>query len=108
MSQVEETLGGLRIIKAFCAEEKMNTRFDRTNTSYREHLARVQIRAMIVSEFCSRSGPQIRCSMTSPRFYNGLLPLYHTTRRKKTLFPKNHSLQLLQKLQQLESKHHRL
>ena len=29
MSQVEETLGGLRIIKAFCAEEKMNTRFDR-------------------------------------------------------------------------------
>ena len=24
MSQVEETLGGLRIIKAFCAEEKMN------------------------------------------------------------------------------------
>ena len=26
MSQVEETLGGLRIIKAFCAEEKMNAR----------------------------------------------------------------------------------
>ena len=54
MSQVEETLGGLRIIKAFCAEEKMNTRFDRTNTSYREHLARVQIRqqaAPPMSEF---------------------------------------------------------
>ena len=54
MSQVEETLGGLRIIKAFCAEEKMNTRFDRTNTSYREHLARVQIRqqaAHPMSEF---------------------------------------------------------
>ena len=28
MSQVEETLGGLRIIKAFCAEDKMNARFD--------------------------------------------------------------------------------
>lgn len=33
MSQVEETLGGLRIIKAFCAEGKMNDRFDRTNSS---------------------------------------------------------------------------
>lgn len=29
MSQVEETLGGLRIIKAFNAEKKMNARFDR-------------------------------------------------------------------------------
>ena len=28
MSMVEETLGGLRIIKAFCAEEKMNKRFN--------------------------------------------------------------------------------
>ena len=35
MSQVEETLGGLRIIKAFCAEEKMNRRFDTINSAYR-------------------------------------------------------------------------
>ena len=35
MSQVEETLGGLRIIKAFCAEEKMNRRFDKINSEYR-------------------------------------------------------------------------
>ena len=35
MSQVEETLGGLRIIKAFCAEEKMNKRFDKVNSDYR-------------------------------------------------------------------------
>ena len=28
MSQVEETLGGLRIIKAFIAEKKMSDRFD--------------------------------------------------------------------------------
>ena len=34
MSQVEETLGGLRIIKAFCAEEKMNARFDRVYSAY--------------------------------------------------------------------------
>ena len=54
MSQVEETLGGLRIIKAFCAEAKMNRRFNRTNSSYRDQLARVQIRqqaAHPMSEF---------------------------------------------------------
>ena len=54
MSQVEETLGGLRIIKAFCAEEKMNRRFDRINSSYRDNLMRVNIRqssAHPMSEF---------------------------------------------------------
>ena len=54
MSQVEETLGGLRIIKAFCAEQKMNKRFDRINSSYRDDLMRVNIRqssAHPMSEF---------------------------------------------------------
>ena len=54
MSQVEETLGGLRIIKAFCAEDKMNRRFDNTNSAYRSHLMRVNIRqssAHPMSEF---------------------------------------------------------
>lgn len=54
MSQVEETLGGLRIIKAFCAEEKMNRRFARVNSQYRDDLMRVQIRqqaAHPMSEF---------------------------------------------------------
>ena len=54
MSQVEETLGGLRIIKAFCAEEKMNERFDRINTQYRTDIMRVNIRqtsAHPMSEF---------------------------------------------------------
>ena len=54
MSQVEETLGGLRIIKAFCAEDKMNRRFDQINSSYRSHLMRVNIRqssAHPMSEF---------------------------------------------------------
>lgn len=44
MSQVEETLGGLRIIKAFCAEEKMNRRFDRVNSAYRQNIMHVNIR----------------------------------------------------------------
>jgi len=54
MSQVEETLGGLRIIKAFCAEEKMNRRFDRINSNYRDDLMKVNIRqssAHPMSEF---------------------------------------------------------
>jgi len=54
MSQVEETLGGLRIIKAFCAEQKMNRRFDRINSVYRDDIMRVNIRqssAHPMSEF---------------------------------------------------------
>lgn len=54
MSQVEETLGGLRIIKAFAAEKKMNQRFDKINSSYREHIKRVNIRQQMahpMSEF---------------------------------------------------------
>lgn len=54
MSQVEETLGGLRIIKAFCAEEKMNDRFDNINTSYRNSILRVNTRQQMahpMSEF---------------------------------------------------------
>ena len=54
MSQVEETLGGLRIIKAFCAEGKMNKRFDRINSAYRNDIMRVNIRqssAHPMSEF---------------------------------------------------------
>lgn len=54
MSQVEETLSGLRIIKAFCAEDKMNRRFDSVNSSYRDNLVKVQVRqqaAHPMSEF---------------------------------------------------------
>ncbi len=54
MSQVEETLGGLRIIKAFCAENKMNERFGNINSTYRRHITRVNIRQQLahpMSEF---------------------------------------------------------
>ncbi len=54
MSQVEETLGGLRIIKAFCAEDKMNKRFDGINSEYRDSIQRVNIRQQMahpMSEF---------------------------------------------------------
>ena len=54
MSQVEETLGGLRIIKAFCAEKKMNERFDKINTEYRNQILKVNTRQQMahpMSEF---------------------------------------------------------
>ena len=54
VSQIEETLGGLRIIKAFIAENKMINRFERVTNEYRDISSRVAIRqsaAHPVSEF---------------------------------------------------------
>ncbi len=54
ISQIEETLGGLRIIKAFVAERKMMDRFVRVNNDYRNMATRVSVRqsaAHPVSEF---------------------------------------------------------
>ncbi|MDE6722531.1 MAG: ABC transporter ATP-binding protein/permease [Bacteroidaceae bacterium] len=54
ISQIEETLGGLRIIKAFIAEKKMEDRFRAVNNEYRNASMRVAIRqssAHPVSEF---------------------------------------------------------
>ena len=54
MSQIEETLGGLRIIKAFIAENKMMRRFTVVNDDYRRIATRVAMRqsaAHPVSEF---------------------------------------------------------
>ena len=54
MSQVEETLGGLRVIKAFIAEKKMSARFSGVTDSLRSKTARVSTRQALahpVSEF---------------------------------------------------------
>jgi ATP-binding cassette subfamily B protein/subfamily B ATP-binding cassette protein MsbA len=54
MSQVDETLGGLRVIKAFNAEKKMSRRFHQVTDAMRRKVARVSIRqatAHPVSEF---------------------------------------------------------
>ena len=54
MSQVEETLGGLRIIKAFNAENKMNVRFLKSNNMYRDTISKVNVRQQMahpMSEF---------------------------------------------------------
>ena len=54
MAQLEETLGGMRIIKAFTAEKKMCSRFDQSANEFRQATNRVAIRqasAHPVSEF---------------------------------------------------------
>ena len=54
MSQVEETLGGLRVIKAFVAEKSMKGRFSDTTDALRSKTAKVAIRQSLahpMSEF---------------------------------------------------------
>lgn len=54
MTQMEETLGGLRIIKAFIAEKKMSKRFEKCSNEYRRAINRVATRQAMahpMSEF---------------------------------------------------------
>jgi len=54
LSQVEETLGGLRIIKAFNAQEKIENRFTKANDGYRSIVNKVNTRQQLahpMSEF---------------------------------------------------------
>ena len=44
MAQLDETLGGLRIIKAFIAEDKMKERFNNTANAYRKAYSKVAVR----------------------------------------------------------------
>ena len=54
MSQLDETLGGLRIIKAFIAEDRMKGRFRKTSEELRKATSKVAVRQALahpVSEF---------------------------------------------------------
>ena len=54
LAQLDETLGGLRIIKAFLAEKKMSARFCHVNNNYRNAMLHMSVRqasAHPVSEF---------------------------------------------------------
>ena len=72
MSVVDETLSGLRIIKAFCAEDKMRDKFNRINTTYRNDIMRVNIRqyaAHPLSEFLGT------CMIVIVLWFGGILVL---------------------------------
>ena len=54
ISQIEETLGGLRIVKAFNAEKKIQARFDKLNEAFRRTTNRIYRRQQLahpMSEF---------------------------------------------------------
>lgn len=54
MSQIEETLGGLRVIKAFNAEAKIQDRFEKSNETFRRLTNRIYRRQQMahpMSEF---------------------------------------------------------
>ena len=70
MAQLEETLGGMRIIKAFRAERKMQERFNESTNEYRNATSRVSIRqasAHPVSEFLGT------CLIVLVLWYGGML-----------------------------------
>lgn len=70
LSQIEETLGGLRIIKAFIAEHTMQARFEAVNNEYRRLGLRVAVRqgaAHPVSEFLGT------CMIVIVLWFGGLL-----------------------------------
>ena len=72
MSVVDETLSGLRIIKAFCAEDKMRDKFNNINSTYRNDIMRVNIRQNIghpLSEFLGT------CMIVIVLWFGGVLVL---------------------------------
>ena len=76
MSVVEETLGGLRIIKAFCAEDKMRQKFNNINSTYRNDVMWVNIRQNLghpLSEFLGT------CMIVIVLWFGGILVLNNQT-----------------------------
>ena len=59
MAQIEETLGGLRIIKAFIAEDKMYNRFAKTNNEYRNQTLAMSRRVNAAHPFSESMGTVI-------------------------------------------------
>ena len=76
MSVVDETLGGLRIIKAFCAEDKMRDKFNKINSTYRHDIMWVNIRQNLghpLSEFLGT------CMIVIVLWFGGVLVLNNQT-----------------------------
>lgn len=108
MSQVEETLGGLRIIKAFNAENKMRERFENSNEKFRDLTRRVFCRQQMahpMSEFLGTAtiaivlwyGGTLILSKTSPidasTFIYYLVIFYSIINPAKELSKASYSIQ---------------
>lgn len=108
MSTIEETLGGLRIIKAFNAEDKMRTRFRRENERFRglsNSVARRQTLAHPMSEFLGTTAIAIilwfggslilggHTSMTAPKFIYYMVIFYSIINPAKDLSKAMYAIQ---------------
>ena len=70
LAQLEETLGGMRIIKAFTAERKMQERFDKSTNDYRRATSRVSIRQALAHPMSEFLGT---CLIVVVLWYGGML-----------------------------------
>ena len=80
MSQLEETLGGLRIIKAFIAEDKMVDRFKQCSDELRDATNKVAIRQSLahpMSEFLGTRSLYWYCGSVVCLFWATALPWKH-------------------------------
>ncbi len=74
LSIIDETLGGLRIIKAFNAENKMNQRFQSTNSFYARLMIKMWRRRDLASPLSEFLGISV---MVLVMWYGGTLVLNH-------------------------------
>lgn len=76
MSQLEETLGGLRIIKAFIAEDRMINRFTRCSNELRDAVNKVAMRQALVHPMSEFLGTIL---IVSVLWFGGALILGHNS-----------------------------
>lgn len=76
LSTVEETLGGLRIIKGFTAEEKVYKRFQRENEDYRKIMSRLLRRRYLAHPLSELMGTMV---IIIVMWYGGHLILNNTS-----------------------------
>ena len=76
MSQLEETLGGLRIIKAFIAEDRMINRFARCSNELRDAVNRVAMRQALAHPMSEFLGTIL---IVSVLWFGGALILGHNS-----------------------------
>ena len=108
IAQIEETLGGLRIIKAFNAEHKLNQRFQNLNNTIRQTFNRIHTRYFLahpVSEFLGTTVIAILLwygghlilsgngSITAPEFIYYLVIFYSIINPFKELSRAGYSIQ---------------
>ena len=76
MSQLEETLGGLRIIKAFIAEDRMKNRFTRCSNELRDAVNKVAMRQALAHPMSEFLGTIL---IVSVLWFGGALILGHNS-----------------------------